>query len=395
MKQLLEWKERQSWRKKWRSIVGAPKAKPGVTEIMSSKAFKKAALDREIARLYFGLRMSVKDIAAKANCTEEIKQAGLKYLNNGLSVLPLNGKRPLIKWTALKETPLTTKEWVKICDERKPTALGLICSKGVTGLDFDDREVYEKWLSTLGAKNIEPLPLQETGQGYHIAFKLATPRSKGVLAARPHKDYPIGGKPLIETCGYILVSPSNHINKEGVYDRQYKATRGNFYDLPQITEEAYIRLEDEAKNLNEMPKNTVPSYVDSSTSFSNPTVDIFNGKNEIAKTLIKYNYEPDPHDNTKFRAPMSQSGLYGVNILDDGKFFSWHASDPLHGNVGIANGNFKKVKYSAFDLYRVYEHDGDWGSALRRVEEEYNLGFKFSSKDDNEDTDFKRIRQTY
>ena len=62
-------------------------------------------------------------------------------------------------------------------------------------------------------------------------------------------------------------------------------------------------------------------------------------------------------------APTSTSGLAGVTIMEDGRCYSHHASDPL--NDGHA--------HDAFDLYVQFEHGGNFAQAVRSAAERAQL----------------------
>ena len=66
----------------------------------------------------------------------------------------------------------------------------------------------------------------------------------------------------------------------------------------------------------------------------------------------------------RWLAPGSSTGLPGVSLLQNGKVYSHHGSDPLNDGQGPKD---------SFDCYRILEHDGNLTSAIRTAARIMNI----------------------
>ena len=82
----------------------------------------------------------------------------------------------------------------------------------------------------------------------------------------------------------------------------------------------------------------------------------FNRNNDTRAMLESLGYKSK---GKRLLSPTSQSGLAGVTIMEDGRCYSHHASDPL--NDGHA--------HDAFDLYVMFSHGNDFVQAVRTAAE--------------------------
>lgn len=82
-------------------------------------------------------------------------------------------------------------------------------------------------------------------------------------------------------------------------------------------------------------------------------IEAFNAAHDMRELLIRFGYKPTGRN--RFLSPNSSSGLAGVNLFDDGKAYSHHASDPFDS----------AHTFDAFDLWCQYEHMGDVTKAVR------------------------------
>lgn len=82
-------------------------------------------------------------------------------------------------------------------------------------------------------------------------------------------------------------------------------------------------------------------------------IDAFNDAHDMRELLIRFGYKPTGRN--RFLSPNSSSGLAGVNLFDDGRAFSHHASDPFDN----------AHTFDAFDLWCQYEHMGDVTKAVK------------------------------
>ena len=125
-----------------------------------------------------------------------IEQQLQRYLDLGLTPIPLKGKKPVVKWT----------QWhPKIIDALKPYIRGNANWGVATGgnlavLDFDSEDAYVDFVS----RNIDLLcggyPVVKTGRGFHIWFK----------PIKPLKSHQFAGVDLKGEGGYVVCPPSIH-----------------------------------------------------------------------------------------------------------------------------------------------------------------------------------------
>lgn len=86
-------------------------------------------------------------------------------------------------------------------------------------------------------------------------------------------------------------------------------------------------------------------------------IDAYNAAYPVEQVLDYYGYE---HAGKRWLSPNSESGNAGVDITDDGKWLSSHASD-----AGIGKKTSNGTMGDAFDLYCYYEHGNDRDKALK------------------------------
>lgn len=86
----------------------------------------------------------------------------------------------------------------------------------------------------------------------------------------------------------------------------------------------------------------------------------FNRVHTVEELLEAHKYK---RRGNRWISPTSSTGLAGAVILDDGKVYSHHTSDP------IADGH----AHDAFDVYRILVHGGDTRSAVRAAAEELGI----------------------
>lgn len=150
--------------------------------------------------------------------TEDVLSYALRYLEKGLSVIPLRygGKEALIKWSEFQER-LPTEEEVKEWFSRGEHNVAIVCGK-VSGnlvvLDFDDMEIFNEWYKRIDEEHpdLRDIVLNtwvvETGKGIHIYLRLKDP------SLVPRTKPKAGKKPIDikGEGGYVVAPPSKHPN---------------------------------------------------------------------------------------------------------------------------------------------------------------------------------------
>lgn len=95
-------------------------------------------------------------------------------------------------------------------------------------------------------------------------------------------------------------------------------------------------------------------------------IDAYNSQNDIESTLVRYGYT---RQGRRYLSPHSGTGLPGVSIFDgDNRCFIHHASDPL---CSTESGQ----PVSPFDLFRQYEHQGDYSKAVKEASRDLGMAY--------------------
>lgn len=92
-----------------------------------------------------------------------------EYLDMGLSVLPLDGKKPLFRWKHLTER-LPTHEEIRQWFGGGDANIGIICGQvsRVVAFDADDRDIAAKLMDTLPHTAM----MTATGRGTHFYYRI-------------------------------------------------------------------------------------------------------------------------------------------------------------------------------------------------------------------------------
>ena len=163
---------------------------------------------------------------------KSVLEWALFYLEKGFSVIPIayRDKRPLIKWKEYQSRRPSREEVEKWFKGKQKINIGIVCGR-VSGnlvvLDFDNKEVFKKFLSSLPPELKDAFNFTwiiETGRGYQVPFRLedenAVPRTKPKL---------IEGVDIKAEGGYVVVPPSIHPS-----GKQYKFIEGTEIFEPYI-----------------------------------------------------------------------------------------------------------------------------------------------------------------
>lgn len=156
--------------------------------------------------------------------TDNLKYA-LNYLNNGWSIFPTRGKKPLIAWEKYQKVKPNEQQvidwWNKWPDADIAGATGVV--SGIVVIDVDGGEVPQ----------LPPTAVSETSPGHYQYFfnhpGFQVPNSTKLVA--PNVDIRGDG-------GFVVLPPSRHFNKEtGEQDFTYKWSiapkEAGFANLPE------------------------------------------------------------------------------------------------------------------------------------------------------------------
>lgn len=124
----------------------------------------------------------------------------LAYLDRGFSVIPIQGKKPTVRWKQYQCWRPTESDLRRLFVDDDPTGLAVICgviSGGLVVRDFDDEDSYLVW--KLSHQELsEVLPTVKTARGYHVYF------------SNCHRRITKFDDGELRGAGYILVPPSIH-----------------------------------------------------------------------------------------------------------------------------------------------------------------------------------------
>ena len=283
----------------------------------------------------------------------EAKKA-IDYLRAGLSVLPANRAQKcpcLPRWSEF-QTRLPTEPEVGHWFANKHDAVCIVCGE-VSGnlevIDFDNHgELFPKWKETIPGDLLAKLVIEQTPSGgYHVAYRCKEPISGNTKLAQGERD----GKmvTLAETRGkggLVLCAPT-----EGYVLRQ-----GDYAALPMLTMDERISLRDAARKMNEKTEPGMPKPSECvDEHFAERPGDDFNAHGDIRPILVKHGWTSlgdQPDGNEHWRRPGKVDGNSAT--LKDGVFYVFSSNAaPFEQNHG----------YSAFHVYALLEHGGDFSAA--------------------------------
>lgn len=124
----------------------------------------------------------------------------LAYLGHGFAVIPIAGKKPVVRWKQYQRRRPTESDLRQLFAGDSATGLAVICgnvSGGLVVRDFDTEDSYLAWQLSHQPLS-EVLPTVQTGRGFHIYF------------ANGHRKITTLGDGELRGAGYVLAPPSIH-----------------------------------------------------------------------------------------------------------------------------------------------------------------------------------------
>ncbi|MDR1165720.1 MAG: bifunctional DNA primase/polymerase [Deltaproteobacteria bacterium] len=122
----------------------------------------------------------------------QIYEASREYVSEGVSVVPVKGKRPEFNWTEYRGRLPTEEELASWFNVANPPNIALVNGyiSGVWSVDCDDAKTID-WLMSLIQGPLETVGIAETLRGQHFFFRLSEddaynvgkrfiPRAKGL-----------------------------------------------------------------------------------------------------------------------------------------------------------------------------------------------------------------------
>lgn len=298
------------------------------------------------------------------------QEAALKYLRNGLSVLPVRAdgsKAPSIQsWKALQESRPSEDAVIQWYLDQPNSGVGIITgavSRFLEVLDFDDPSAIQPWKDKVGSELLDQLVMVSTPSGgLHIAYRCPSgiqPNQK--LAQRRGDDGKV--TTLIETRGeggYIIApgSPAacHPANKE------YLPTQGSLDAIPEVTGEQRDLLLSAARELNE--------HVEMESTFKGGTGGRFLPGDDFTNRgswdfLWKSGWKKvgaERNGRQYVQRPGKNGTGSSATIFGDSGILYVHSSNAHSFDAGVA--------YTLFAAYALVVHAGDFRKAAVTLAEE-------------------------
>lgn len=310
------------------------------------------------------------------------RQAALDAFAAGLSVLPPKedgSKAPSGQWQHFQEHRASQAQinaWYGIEGVPLRSGCGIVCgavSGNLECFEFDaEGRLYEHYKSTARAMGhgdlIDRLDQgyleRSPSGGYHWLYRCSVISGNAKLAVAADKQ------PLIETRGeggYIIVAPSNgKVHQTG---GAYVLLAGGFASIPVITPEERLTLWDLARLFDEPIADRVDPWVMKYNSIGNTSPwDEYNERTTWRELLIEHGWtHVFTRDGVQYwRRPgkdHSHSATVNHGGTDRLKCFS----------SSCEFDNAPGVTYSRFGAYAVWEHGGDWKSAVKAIKQQAKI----------------------
>lgn len=297
----------------------------------------------------------------------------LKYLDSGLSVIPVNveSKASTVAWKEfekVKPTHEQAKEFWKNgagCAVVAGTVSGNVEIIDLDSPLSDGSPISQAYAKLVKSWNLEPLfkrlliESTQTPGRHHLAYRHpGKPCGNLKLASRPSTEEELkrDGKPvqcMIETRGeggYAIIAPTPG----------YKIKQGSWLNVPEITADEREALLAAARYFNEMEASTERVEQKTEQGGDRPG-DIYNQRASIDEILI-------PHGWVRSRVRPKQ-----------GEFWTRPGKENKYVSAAFDNDGRRKFKvftsstllepkrYSLFELYTALNHNGDFTKAAKAV----------------------------
>jgi hypothetical protein len=293
----------------------------------------------------------------------------------GISVIPPmmdTSKRPIEKWKQYQSTR---------CDENQVSrwwgsnqGWGAVCgkvSRGLEVLEFDTREVYDRFGATafsLGhgklVERIEAGCVDDTPSGgVHWPYYCEEVRGNTKLAERPDPSVPHGRKALIETRGeggFCIFAPSyGKVHPSG---RPYIRRRGSIDTIATLSPAERQTLFDLAITFDEMPKPEKPKATQTAGSKTTGDGlrpgDDFEARASWDDILVGWTVLHEQGGRKYLRRPGKDTGWSAtINHGGDDQLYVFSTSTAFE----------PRKFYSKFAAYTRLEHGDDFSAAAKAL----------------------------
>jgi hypothetical protein len=309
------------------------------------------------------------DTTAAALAVRYIKEWGLK-----LVPIPRGTKAPREKgWNKegnyISDPTIARERWSNGAE-----GIGVVLGpSGLCSLDIDWPEQAEPVLAALGIDLRALRKMGPTIRGNPARYRLIFAAPNGVVLGRKILAWPRRAPgeeppPLFELRGgdiQDVFPPTEHPDFHIPYVWEIEPD-GAFPLLPGAILELWQNWDSYCKELEALcpwgKKEFNPKPAHRGAGARPNVIAAFNKAHTVEAVLEAHGYKRC--GDKRWLSPSSSSGLAGVVILDSGRVFSHHGTDPLFG----------KHSHDAFDLFRILDHGGDTKSAVKAAAEELGIG---------------------
>lgn len=300
-----------------------------------------------------------------------LKGTAFKYAKSGLSVVPCSiDKIPKIPWKLL-QSEISGENEIKAWPNYELlavaggkvsgslTCIDVDCKYDLTGTLFED---FYKEIHKYSADLAKKLVIQKTtNQGYHLIFRCKKIEGNLHLARREttpkerEKNLKDKVKVLIETRGeggYYVCYPS----------AGYDLIQGDFFHLPEISEEDYDNIFQIARSFNQyFKKEHVPNFSGETTELR--PGDDYNSRGDALQLLEANGWHVVNRNSTlvKLLRPGDTNTKHSAYYILIGKWAN-------HLIVFSSSTEFDTNKaYSPFSIYTVLNHNGNYQEAAKAL----------------------------
>lgn len=291
------------------------------------------------------------------------------YLDHGFELVEVKPGTKIPRKTEWQNITTAPEHWERRPDDNIGVKLG---ESRLASLDLDDldasRALFADFGIDLDALIAKAPTLQGNPSRLRVLFRATDQRLRKVALAWPSKTGELDANGKLKTPTVFelrgghgsqdVLPPSRH--PEGhVYQWLPGKALGevDLPELPPVLSElwaGWAKWKPELERACPWAQRVEPKPAsDMQRKENGDVIGAWNSAHDIASILLAHNYVPKGKD--RFLAPGSSSGLPGVKILDSGRVYSHHGSDPLGDGYS----------HDAFDVFRLLEHGGDFKAAVR------------------------------
>lgn len=284
----------------------------------------------------------------------------------GFALVPLRGKVPIGEGWNLDENLLRTPAAARAYFTRNPRDSVGACLEpsGLASLDADDPDSARRVLAAEGIDLDALIATTPTIMGRAPRLEFAAPsdvkltRKAIVWPARSEGEKPVTVLELRAGRVQDALPPSIHPDTDKPY-RWVTAPRNGFAMLPEALLRLWLNFDafkHRARNLcpwaDPEPEPAIQPPRQNPEPRGPSVISAFNEAHDAVTILEAHGYLRAGRQ--RWKSPNGH-GVAGVVVLPSGKVYCHHASD------GLTDGH----AHDAFDLYRLFDHGGDFRAAVK------------------------------